>query len=144
MKQVNRILVPTDFSPAADYAMECAKVLASANNATIFLLFVDDEPLLNAPTTSQAYRDKYEDEMALKFDGLFSRKERERYDVHFAVKNGDVTNEVLDYVDANDIDLIVIGTHGHSAVMQVLLGSVAQKIMQRSKIPVVSVRQPVE
>lgn len=142
MKQIQHILVPTDFSDAAENALSCAKVLSGACQANLHLLFVDNDPILNAPTTDQRYRDDYEDKMALRFDGLFTREEREQFDVHFAVKSGDASVQILDYVKDHDIDLIVMGTQGRSAVMDAILGSVAHRVMAQSPVPVVSVRTP--
>ncbi len=140
MEKIKRILVPTDFSPTADRALEWAKTLALATNASIHLLYVDDDPLLNAPTTGQEYRDEYEDKMAVKFDGILPKHLREKFDVQYAVKSGIAAEQIFEYVANHDIDLIVIGTKGRSAVMDALLGSVAHAVIKDAKVPVVSVR----
>ena len=64
MAFIQKILVPTDFSKNAERAMEFAMKMASDTQATLHLLNVDDDPVLNSPTTSEEFRDKYEDRMA--------------------------------------------------------------------------------
>jgi nucleotide-binding universal stress UspA family protein len=53
---------------------------------------------------------------------------------------GSPTREILSYADRNDIDQIVIGSHGRSGVTRVLLGSVAEAVVRRAPVPVTVVR----
>lgn len=53
---------------------------------------------------------------------------------------GDPARGIVDHADDGDYDLIVVGSHGRSGVSRVLLGSVAEKIVRRSPIPVTVVR----
>ena len=48
--------------------------------------------------------------------------------------------EAIDYVREHDIDLLVIGTHGRSGLMHVLMGSVAEKIVRKAPCPVLTVK----
>ena len=50
--------------------------------------------------------------------------------------------EILQYASGNDIDLIVMGTHGRGAVKHMLLGSVAEKVVRKAPCPVLTVRHP--
>ena len=50
--------------------------------------------------------------------------------------------EIIRYAKANEIDLIVIGTHGRGPVKHLLLGSVAEKVVRKAPCPVLTVRQP--
>ena len=50
--------------------------------------------------------------------------------------------EILRYAGANDIDLIVMGTHGRGGVSHMLLGSIAEKVVRRAPCPVLTVRYP--
>ncbi len=139
---MKNILVPTDFSELSQMAIECAKSLAAPSNATIHVLYVDDDVLMNMPTTSQEYRDEFEDKMAMKFVHLLEPDEREQFHVKYALRSGDAAEQILLYADENDIDLIVIGTIGRSAIVDVLVGSVASKVLKHADCPVVSVRKP--
>jgi len=50
--------------------------------------------------------------------------------------------EILRFAADNEIDLIVMGTHGRGGVSHMLLGSVAEKVVRRAPCPVLTVRQP--
>jgi nucleotide-binding universal stress UspA family protein len=56
----------------------------------------------------------------------------------FAV--GDIAKELQSYAEANQIDMIVMGSHGHGALANVVLGSVATKVLAASTVPVLIVR----
>lgn len=57
-----------------------------------------------------------------------------------AVVTGKPAQSIVDYAEENDIDHIVIGSHGRSGVSRVLLGSVAERVVRRSPVPVTIVR----
>jgi nucleotide-binding universal stress UspA family protein len=66
----------------------------------------------------------------------------EEEDVEFEIETvvGDPTREIVGYAEDNDIEYIVIGSHGRKGVSRMLLGSVAEKVVRRSPVPVVVVR----
>lgn len=57
-----------------------------------------------------------------------------------AIETGPPDRVIVDYVDKHNIDQIVIGSHGRSGISRVLLGSVAEKVVRRSSVPVTIVR----
>ncbi len=57
-----------------------------------------------------------------------------------AIVFGDPAREIVDYAEQNDIDQIVIGSHGRSGVSRILLGSVGEKVVRRAPMPVTVVR----
>ncbi|WP_323192569.1 universal stress protein [Halostella sp. PRR32] len=62
--------------------------------------------------------------------------------VETAVEHGSPYREIRTYVDEHDVDLVVMGTHGRSGIERYLLGSVAEKTVRTSPVPVMTVRQP--
>ena len=56
------------------------------------------------------------------------------------VRVGAAFMEIIDYARGNEIDLIVIGTHGRSGLMHILMGSVAERIVRKSPCPVLTVK----
>jgi nucleotide-binding universal stress UspA family protein len=56
--------------------------------------------------------------------------------------SGQVVNEIVEYADKNDVDLIVIATHGRSGVSRLVLGSVADRLLRTACTPVLMVRAP--
>ena len=140
--EVKEILVPIDFSDVSGAALEFAKVIAEKFEAELHVLHVDDDPILNAPTTSDEYRDELKAKLLAKLNALFTDADRERFHVVPVVRCGMATQTILDYVTESNVDLIVMGAKGRSALANMLLGSVAESLMQKAQCPVVTVRKP--
>jgi nucleotide-binding universal stress UspA family protein len=60
--------------------------------------------------------------------------------VETVVRYGHPYREINAYTDVNDIDLVVMGTHGRSGLERYLLGSVTEKLVRTSRVPVLTVR----
>ncbi len=58
-----------------------------------------------------------------------------------AIESGNPHEVILDYADENDIEMIVMGTHGRTGVDRYLIGSVTEKVVRLAEVPVVSVRE---
>lgn len=71
-----------------------------------------------------------------------NRVKHETSELHTEVITGRVSEGLADYAEKNDIDLILVATHGRSGVTRWVRGSVADKILRSSKIPVLMVRAP--
>ncbi len=140
-KLFRRILVPHDFSPAADHALREAAVLARETGGRLQVLHVL-EPLyvpINMP--SQAMPDPY-----TFVPGQRSALERHVRKVlgsgppavSVVVEVGQPTASILDA--ARKADSIVMSTHGRTGLPHLLLGSVAERVVRQSPIPVLTVR----
>ena len=66
----------------------------------------------------------------------------DRTKLNLEVISGGVTDSLADYAEKNDIDLILIATHGRSGVSRWVRGSVADKILRSANVPVLMVRAP--
>jgi len=75
-------------------------------------------------------------------DGVGEGLTGEKGKPHTAVLFGKPADSLIDYIESNDIDLIVIATHGRSGVTRWLMGSVAEKILRSAKVPIFIVRAP--
>ena len=75
-------------------------------------------------------------------DQIKTRLKYEGADLHTEVLVGRVADSLADYVEKNDIDLILIATHGRSGVTRWVRGSVADKILRSANVPVLMVRAP--
>ncbi len=145
MKSIQRILLPTDFSACAGAAAEVAAQLATRLGATIQLVtVVDTAPLL------EAYGDlAFRNQRIANIRGKaretldqFARQhlaEVERVDV--LVRDGDTFLEILQAARDADCNLIVLGTHGRTGLAHLIIGSVAEKVVRHSPVPVLTVRQ---
>ncbi|WP_440991750.1 universal stress protein [Haloarchaeobius baliensis] len=130
------ILVPTDGSDCATAAVGYAEDVASRYDATVHVLNVLDSRLAeNAP---QQERSGSRAESVV--DEVTEEVSAQSLDVERAVRTGVPYRVILEYAGENDIDLVVMGTHGRTGVERYLLGSVTEKILRRSDVPVLTVR----
>lgn len=116
--------------------------LAHDTQATLHLLNVDDDPVLNSPTTSEQFRDKYEDKLATILASLLDDDSRHELTPTYSIRRGDAAVEIVNYANENEIDLIVMGGKGRSAIADILLGSVASKVLHTATCPVVHIPFP--
>ena len=140
LKPIAEILVPMDFSDCSKTALHYAMRIAAGSDARIHLLYVCDDPLLTAPTTSEKFRDEHADKMSLKFVELLDSGQREQFNTVMSVRFGTAYHEIETYAEENGIELIVMGNVGRSAIADVLLGSVASHIIRKACCPVLSVK----
>ncbi|MBI3637260.1 MAG: universal stress protein [Candidatus Rokubacteria bacterium] len=145
MKDFERVLVPTDFSDAAEQAWTTATRLACALGAELLLLhvFVETPLFSETPFSARNVRDVYEAQRA------WVEKELEQWAIHAReagarartlLRTGAPHHEILAAVDDQRADLIVMGTHGRGGVERALLGSVADRVVRLARCPVLSVR----
>ncbi len=145
MKPMERILVPTDFSPGADAAGEVAANLAARLRASVDVVTVVDTSTFAEIYGDEAYRAQRTADVHGK-----GRDEAQRFaDKHFGglnvqvhVRDGDTFLQLQQAASELGSDMIVMGTHGRTGVAHLLIGSVAEKMVRASSIPVVTVRAP--
>ncbi|MFC2003771.1 universal stress protein [Chloroflexota bacterium] len=131
----NRILVPLDGSKLAESALPYAEELAGAFNSEIALLFVCDTPRCKYRYEHQVYVDKMAELTRNNLEG-----ERPKTSVKPVVVEGHPATEISDYADQNDISLIVMATHGRTGIMSWAMGSIANKVLDRVRIPILLIR----
>ena len=124
---LSRILLPTDFSDTAQYALDYARELSRRFGASVHLLHVVPDPMQNwaaeampvVPDLAERWKADAERRLEeIRPDGL---------QIVRAVRIGDAFVEILRYAAGNAIDMIVMGTHGRGPVEHLLLGSVARR-----------------
>lgn len=140
-----RILVPIDFSPPSDAALEYARTIATRFGATLHLFHVAQDPY-QAFYSTEVYVPAIEglrDEIAA--ESLKRLKERLRAsDLHATatVVIGTPAWSIVEYAGGHEIDLIVMGTHGRGGMSHLLMGSVAERVVRTASCPVLTVREP--
>jgi nucleotide-binding universal stress UspA family protein len=133
------ILYLTDFSPVAEGAAPFALALARRYGAKVFALHVRAPQAYGmAPPESWPVLEEAANALAkdqVKHLGeLFAGVEH-----HAMIEEGDVWDAASALIEKNDVDLIVLGTHGRKGIEKVLLGSVAEKIFRLAPCPVLTV-----
>lgn len=138
------ILVPTDGSEGVTDAINCAVAMAKTFNCRIHILHVIESPRLQdygaffaLPEIMKELQAAGDEVCKNALDFLsqsgFDNAVHEK-------SEGYPADEILDYARANAIDLIVMGTHGRRGINRVVLGSIAEEVVRRSEVPVMTVR----
>jgi len=138
-----RILVPTDGSAGTRRAVEHAVDLAAAHDATVHAVYVVDTASFASVSVdaswegvSEMLTDEGEAALATVEDVGAGRGVA----VETCLLSGSPSQEIVRYAEAEDCDLIVMGTHGRGGIDRLLLGSVAERVVRSSTIPVLTVR----
>ena len=151
MALTQNILVATDFSPAAHYGLTKAAELAREVTAKVTLCHVQDPNHVHGLTTSATEEGRKLDEQGIK-DSLHTslREVLEKYfaDVEHTkttlIISDDVAQGICHYAKKEDVELIVLSTHGRTGLAHLLIGSVAEKVVRHAPCPVLTVRSPVD
>jgi nucleotide-binding universal stress UspA family protein len=145
-----RILYPTDGSEGAREAFRHALDLADRHDATLHVLNVvsdarwsmfDEEGGAVTSVDVEAIQESLEE----RGSNVVSETAEEATDrdvdcVADVVTGGPPHRSILDYVEDNDIELVVMGTHGRQGFDRLLMGSVAEKVVRASPVPVLTVK----
>ena len=142
-----RILVPTDFSPASDAALGCARRLATRFGGSLHLLHVLDDLSVGGTFGSEFYLADSPDMRTARLNDARERLAHrvmpdDRSQVHATpeVIFGRSAQTIVDYAADGDVDVIVMGTHGRSGMAHLLMGSVAERVIRTAPCPVLTVR----
>ena len=142
MIALKRILAPTDFSEYSAEAIGYACALADKFGSELHFLHILEVHASSTPVFGAGLafspriresRAAVEQALELVADGRAAVR---------ATAEGPTFLEILRYAKDNEIDLIVMGTHGRSGLAHVMLGSVAERIVRKAPCPVLTVRHP--
>lgn len=137
------ILIATDGSDNTLRAISCGIEFAKISGATVYALYVVNTPATISETWTLGKERIYE---VMRKDGekavskIKEIGEASGVEIKEVVLDGDPSNEIIDFAENNNIDLIVMGTLGKTGLEKFLIGSVAEKVVRGSKVPVMVVR----
>ncbi|MCG1003674.1 MULTISPECIES: universal stress protein [Halobacterium] len=143
MGRYERILVPTDGSEETREAVEHAIDLAAEHGATIHALYVVNSASFSGlPMESswESVASMMNEEGAAALDDVESLAAERGVRVERSLVDGNPSREIVRYAEDEDCDLVVMGTHGRGGIDRLLLGSVAEKVVRSSSVPVLTVR----
>ena len=138
---INHIFFPTDFSKNAKRALPFAAEIALKTGAKLTLFHATQQTMDIAPDFEKA-RDQVIDDSSSNFDELLNSLDEDRYDnldISTIIQDGQTVTALLNQVNEHPIDLIVMGTKGVTGDRNVILGSVASSVIQKSPVPVLAV-----
>ena len=143
-KMYKRILLPLDGSELAEQALPHAIAQAERFQAEL-ILFRVIEPLPRVGGgMSQTAFERAEGEMKVWAQGyledLSASVKGQGIPVQVVTMKGNAGKAIVQFAEANQVDLIVISTRGHSGLSRWLMGSVADRVLRGAKVPVLLVR----
>ena len=143
-----KILVPLDGSKVSEGSLPHVKAIALGCSVPEVVLFMVVEPLLNpeAAVDAKAGREliaQVEKENKAKdlsyINGISDRLKKEGVSAQAVLQDGKPADEILAYAEKNGVDLIIMNTHGRSGVSRWFMGSVAERVVRHSPVPVLLV-----
>jgi len=137
----NVILVPIDFEAASKRAIEIAKELASKLGGEVLLVHVYQLPVYTYPGLEPTLLPGFYGEVTAAAQRALDDAAK-REGVRAILREGDPSIEILDVAEKEKANMIVMGTHGRTGLAHLFLGSVAEKVVRKSPIPVLTVRAP--
>jgi nucleotide-binding universal stress UspA family protein len=149
MFNVDKIVVPTDFSDYSDLALKRALDLAEACDAKIFLVHVvaDAPDIFKLDRFNTEGQKKIMKELEKQSKEFFEKQlakfpQAQNMDIETQVLRGIPSKEILDMQKKINADMLVISTHGQTAIEEFLWGNTASKIVRYAKCSVLVVKKP--
>ena len=144
MKKFQKILLPVDFSELSQKVVPYVITMADKLDAEVHIIFVvrqlencrsifvshlavenfEMEIVLGAETKMDEFVEAF-------FKGIIRPKTK--------ILIGDIVEEIIKYIKAKGIDLVIIGTHGRKGMDRIILGSIADRVIKSASVPVLSV-----
>lgn len=140
----NNILVPLDGSKLAEAVLPSATALAVPSGRLVLMRVTPDLWIDDALTPEQLeeFSAKVSHDCQKYLDGIASGLRKDGFCIDVLVASGVPADQILEVAALAHSDLIAMSTHGHSGLQRLMLGSVADKVVQCADIPVLLVRPP--
>jgi len=143
---IDTVIIPTDLSPNAKEAVEAfISLFGQWERPQVFLVYADETPpyldLFEHERLRRAQQqDVMREEIERQLAPIAELLRAADFEVEFSVMDGDPVSVTTELARECDADLILLSTHGRSALVNALLGRTAQRIVQHAKCPVLTVR----
>jgi len=144
MKEIKKVLFPYDLSENAAKILPYVLSISEAYNSTIYLLHVVHDlqkwgkVYIPHPSTGVLQKEALEGaEKAM--DRVCEEQLEGRTNLQRRVVSGDPATEILKTIESEHIDLVIMGTHGRKGLEHIVMGSVAENVVRKSSVPVMSV-----
>jgi len=143
MVEFKKILFPTDFSPFAEKASEYAVSLAKKYGSKLYVLHVIEQFTyiidigidFRTQTSLEATARKL-------LDDTVASLSKHGVDIEGVLRSGNPFAEIVHFASRENIDLIVMATHGRTGLEHMLMGSVTEKVIRKAPCPVLTIRRP--
>ncbi|GAB4237774.1 MAG: universal stress protein [Ekhidna sp.] len=150
---MKQILVPYDFSDAAENALDFACQIADKSEGDILLLNVIEHPTADSFKTmgiqsedpmEQLYIKKMYETVSAKLKEVVAKAKYSDDKISTKIQLGNAFNTVIDQITEENVDLLVVGTEGAEGLSEFFVGSNAERIVRKAKCPVISVSDKFE
>ena len=144
---IKKVLVPIDFSDYSKSALKYAADFAQKFNAEMILIYVV-EPVIYPPDFSlgqiaiPSINTEWDIKAKEELDKLADTEISNAITVKTIIKTGKPFIEVIETASEEDVDIIIIASHGHSGMEHILFGSTAEKVVRKAPCPVLTLREP--
>jgi nucleotide-binding universal stress UspA family protein len=149
MITLKQILVATDFSEPSDAALAYGRELAIRFNATLHVLHAAQNVYINTfgaenyAAIAPDLQRQIEEDASRRLGELLIDSDKSGPNAISAIMTAaSPAFAIVDYAKDHDIDIIVMGTHGRGALAQLVMGSVAERVVRLAPCPVLTVRHP--
>ena len=138
------LLVPVDFSETAEHALEAAIDLATAVSAKVYLVHVYQIPVYGFPDgafiAGPEVATRISEAAQKGLDAIVERYRSRGVELGSELRTGAAHEEIVHCAKDLGADLIVMGTHGRGMIAHALLGSVTERVVRTSPVPVMTIR----
>ncbi len=138
--KAKKILFPTDFSDFSDEGLKCAASLARDTGAKLIILHVEEPAAAYGGAGDVFYAGAEIDQDALRERLAAIMPSDKNITLEHHLKTGDPATEIVRMAKDEDVDLIVMATHGRTGLARLLMGSVAEAVVRRAPCPVFSLK----
>jgi nucleotide-binding universal stress UspA family protein len=140
VEQAGVIVVAVDFEKASLKALDVAKELGRAMGAEVVIAHVYQVPMFTYPGLEPALLPTFNAEISTAAKRAVEELSASQEGLRAVLREGDPSTELLAVASELKARMLVMGTHGRSGFAHLFLGSVAEKVMRHSTIPVLTVR----
>ncbi len=136
------ILFPTDFSHCGDAALEMASTLAADSGAKLLIVHVEEPAAVYGGGELSAFPPEATDDLMMTLQKVVPTDPKVAYEHRLIT--GDPAHAIVRLAKQENVDMIVIGSHGRTGLKRLLLGSVAESVVRHAECPVFTVKQHAE
>jgi nucleotide-binding universal stress UspA family protein len=138
--EIQKILFPTDFSHTGDAALSLAASLARERGATLLIVHVEEPPhAYGAGEMYYGIPEPAREDLKQMLDKV--EPSGAPLSIERRLVTGDPAATIARLAEEEHVDLIVMGTHGRTGLMRLLMGSVAEAVVRRASCPVMTFKQ---
>jgi nucleotide-binding universal stress UspA family protein len=145
-KSFHKLLVPTDFSEVSLSALDYLQSFNTFKKVTVYLLhIIENAPMVAFPAVeldSEIVMRNAEEDAVADIDGIIKDRVHGLENVVPVIRRGIPYVEITQFAKTANVDLIVMATHGRTGVTHAIMGSVAEKVIRYSSVPVLTVKPP--